>query len=266
MTTQVALLQVSSPLEESPAARLDRVEALLEDVHDADLVVLPELWPHGYFAFDRYDEEAQSLDGPLMHTMSGWARTLGTHLHAGSFLERDTAGQLHNTAVLIGPAGQLLLSYRKIHVFGYQSLEAKLLTPGDRADVARTALGSVATTTCYDLRFPELYRQLVDLGAEILIVPAAWPAARLAHWQLFIRTRAVENQMFVLACNAAGRQGDINLAGHSAVIDPWGHVLAEAGAEETVLRAEIDPATVVRTRTEFPVLDDRRLGRTHTDT
>jgi len=263
--TQVALLQLSSPLDETQSARLERVEALLEDVADADLVVLPELWPHGYFAFDHYDEQAERLDGPLMRRLSGWARTLGGHLHAGSILERDSAGGLHNTAVLIGPDGQLLLSYRKIHVFGYQSLEAKLLTPGDRADVVDTALGPIATTTCYDLRFPELYRQLVDGGAEILIVPAAWPAARLRHWQLFTRARAVENQMFVLACNAAGQQGDVELAGHSAVIDPWGEVLAEAGTEETELRVEIDLAEVARTRNEFPVLDDRRLGRHSTD-
>lgn len=257
---RVALVQTTSPLDEPVAARVARVAATVTALGEVDLVVLPELWAPGYFAFDRYDELAEELDGPLLREVAGWARRLGAHVQAGSLLERDPSGRLYNTAVLLGPDGDLLLDYRKVHVFGYQSLEAKLLTAGNRADVADTALGPVGVTTCYDLRFPELYRLLGDRGAQIVIVPAAWPAARLEHWQLFTRVRAVENQVFVLACNAAGAQGDVRLGGHSVVVDPWGRVVAEAGAQEQVLRAEISLQTVADVRAEFPVLADRALA------
>ncbi len=256
---KVALVQISSSFDEPVADRVARVGAMVTGLRDVDLVVLPELWAPGYFAFDRYEQFAEPRDSALLRDIAGWAVELGAHVHGGSVLERDAAGHLYNTAVLFGPDGRLVLDYRKVHVFGYQSLEAQLLTPGDRADVSATPLGSVGMTTCYDLRFPELYRILVDHGAEIVIVPAAWPAARLEHWKLFTRARAVENQVFLLGCNAAGRQGDVRLAGHSVVVDPWGGVLAEAGGEEEILRAEFDLQMVADIRAEFPVLGDRRV-------
>ncbi len=257
---RIAVAQLASPLSEPVPDRLARARDVLAGVRDADLVVLPELWPSGYFAFDRYHDLAEPRDGAIMAELAGWARAMGTHLQAGSFLERDAAGKLYNTAVLFGPDGQLLLDYRKVHVFGYQSLEAQLLTGGDRVDVAATPFGGVGMTTCYDLRFPELYRVLVDRGAELLIVPAAWPAARVEHWRLLTRTRAVENQVFLIACNAAGDQGDVQLGGHSVVVDPWGRVVAEAGYDEQVLQVDIDLADVAEIRAEFPVLSDRRLS------
>jgi predicted amidohydrolase len=256
---KVALIQADSPPGESMTDRILRIGDLVSDHGDADLVVLPELWSVGYFSFSRYRESAQAADGPLMQQVCAWARGIGTHVHAGSMIERDPAGKLYNTAALVGPDGSVLLRYRKIHVFGYDSLEAQLLTGGEAADVVATDLGQLGTTTCYDLRFPELYRLLGDHGAEIVVVPAAWPQARLAHWQLLTRARAVENQVFVLACNAAGEQEGVQLAGHSAVIDPWGRVVAEAGADPEVLRAEIDLQGVAEVRDEFPVLKDRRL-------
>lgn len=257
---RIALVQLASPLDEPAAERVARVGSLLDTLDPVDLVVLPELWPSGYFAFDRYAELAEGLDGPLLGELRWRAARLGTHLHIGSLLERAEGGRLHNTAVLLGPDGAPLLHYRKTHVFGYRSLEAELLEPGDGADAVGTALGTVATTTCYDLRFPELYRLLVDRGAELLVVPAAWPAARLDHWRLLTRVRAVENQMVVIACNAGGAQGEVALGGHSMVVDPWGRVVAEAGDGEEVLYAEVDTSLVAELRAEFPVLGDRRLA------
>jgi predicted amidohydrolase len=258
---RVALLQVASPLDESPADRIARIGGMVRALDDVDLVVLPELWAPGYFAFEEYDERAETMDGPFVAECARWARRLEAHLHVGSFIERDADGRLHNTALLLGPDGDVLLSYRKVHVFGYRSLESRLLSAGERVDAVATGLGTVGTTTCYDLRFPELYRMLVDLGVEVLVVPAAWPLARLEHWRLLTRTRAVENQMVVLACNAAGRQGDVSLAGHSVVVDPWGRVLAEAaGTEEEILYVDVDLSSVGEVRAEFPVLRDRRSG------
>ncbi|WP_297661698.1 carbon-nitrogen family hydrolase [Pseudonocardia sp.] len=259
---RTALVQVASPAGEPAAERRDRVGDMVADAAGADLVVLPELWLPGYFAFDSYAELAEPLHGDTVSAAREWARRLGCHLHMGSVLERDEQGRLFNTAVLIGPDGEIVHSYRKIHVFGYRSREAELLTPGEQVATVATDLGRLGTTTCYDLRFPELYRALVDAGAESVVVCSAWPAARLAHWRLFTSTRAVEEQVVLIACNAVGEQGDgVRLAGHSRIVDPWGEVLVEAAEDEGVTFCDVDTGVIQAARTEFPVLADRRLGR-----
>jgi predicted amidohydrolase len=259
---RVALLQVASPATETVATRRDRVGQMVAAAEGADLVVLPELWPSGYFAFDHYGELAEPMSGDTVTTGQAWARQLGCYLHLGSFVERGPDGRLYNTAVLIDPLGQIAHTYRKIHVFGYRSREAELLTPGSDISVAETPLGAVAATTCYDLRFPELWRALVDAGAHIIIVPAAWPAARLEHWRLFTSVRAVEEQVILISCNAVGEQSGTALGGHSRIVDPWGVVLTEADDSEGITWCEVDPAVIARVRDEFPVLRDRRMGRT----
>ncbi|MER0246736.1 carbon-nitrogen family hydrolase [Streptomyces sp. HSW2009] len=256
---KIALVQVASPADESPTDRRARVGRMVAAAAGADLVVLPELWAPGYFAFDRYAEYAESLTGPTVTAARAWARELGSHLHLGSVVERDAQGRLFNTAVLLAPDGSLVHTYRKVHVFGHASREAALLTPGDRLAVAAAPWGQVAATTCYDLRFPELWRDLVDRGAQTVITPAAWPAARREHWRLFTTARAVEQQVLLIACNAVGVQGDgVELGGHSRVVDPWGTVLVEAGTDEGVTRCEVDPGIVAQVRAAFPVLADRR--------
>jgi predicted amidohydrolase len=245
------------------ARRRQRVGEMVADAAGADLVVLPELWPPGYFAFESYAEAAEPMHGDTVTAAREWARQLGCHLHMGSFIEQGADGQLHNTAVLIGPDGEVVHSYRKMHVFGYRSREAELIAPGTRVGTVPTRLGRIGTTTCYDLRFPELYRALVDAGAETVVVCAAWPAERLAHWRLFTSCRAVEEQVLLVACNAVGEQAGVRLAGHSRVVDPWGDILAEAGNREGITFAEIDTAVIAAARTEFPVLADRRLAAGH---
>lgn len=255
---RVALVQVDSPDAEPVPDRRARVDDLVRSAAGADLVVLPELWAAGYFAFDSYAGEAEPFDGPTVTAARGWARELNAHVHLGSFVERGPDGRLCNTAVLVAPDGEVAHVYRKIHVFGYQSREAELLTPGDDVRVAATTFGPVAATTCYDLRFPELWRGLVDGGARLVIVPAAWPAARLAHWRLFTSGRAVEQQIVLIACNATGTHGGAELGGHSRVVDPWGTVLTEAATEPGITWCDVDADEVERARTRFPVLADRR--------
>jgi predicted amidohydrolase len=262
---RVALVQVASPAAESVAARRHRVSQMVVDAAGADLVILPELWAPGYFAFDRYQELAEPLHGDTVAAGGDWARRLQCFLHLGTVLERTRHGTLHKTAVLIDPAGNIVHTYRKIHVFGYRSREAELLSPGAAISVADTALGPIAATTCYDLRFPELWRALVDAGAQTVVVPAAWPAARRAHWRLFTSCRAIEEQIVVCACNAVGVQGTTVLGGYSRVIDPWGRVLAEAGDDEGITSCEVDLDVVADTRTEFPVLRDRTVIPIRTD-
>jgi predicted amidohydrolase len=226
--------------------------------HGSDLVVLPELWATGYFHFDDYAETAQPLSGRAVEALSEAARAAGAHVHAGSLVERDEQGRLYNTSLLFGPDGELLHTYRKIHLFGYDSREGALLTAGHGTAVAATPFGRTGLATCYDLRFPELFRAQVDQGAELLVVAAAWPLARIDTWRLLLRARAIENQAMVIAVNAADTQGDVALGGHSLVIDPWGEVLLETGTASEVRSIELDLDGVAQARGTFPALADRR--------
>lgn len=254
---KLALIQVSSPDTEDPESRRKRVEEMVYAAKGADLIVLPELWAVGYFSFHSYQSHSETLSGESVSDAKRWAQDLGAFVHLGSFVESAGSGLYRNTACLISPEGHMVQRYSKVHVFGYQSLETKLIDPGGFISVSPTPYGAISSTTCYDLRFPELWRKLVDAGAEIVVVPAAWPASRVDHWNLFTSVRAVENQVFVIACNASGIQGSVLLGGHSKVIDPWGTVVAQAETEETVLFCNIDPEVPRRIRSEFPVLKDR---------
>ncbi|NKX53673.1 carbon-nitrogen family hydrolase [Arthrobacter mobilis] len=260
---KVALVQVASPDGETQAERIARVEQTLRGLNGVDLIVLPELWSAGYFHFDDYASLAETMDGPTVTMCSRVARDLQAHVHLGSIVETSGNGQLKNTSILLSPEGRVIHSYSKVHVFGYQSLESKLLTPGSALPVVQTPFGRVTGTTCYDLRFPGLWMELSKRGVELVIVPAAWPAARREHWRLLTSARALEHQIFVLACNAVGEQAGVTLGGHSRVVDPSGVVLAEAGDEEEVLIVDIDPDQVRATREEFPVLADRLPAYDH---
>lgn len=258
--TRVAIVQVASPDIESRDARISRVESLLRGRANEgiEFFVLPELWSAGYFAFDRYDELAEPLDGPTVTMCRGVAADLRTWVHVGSFVERARDGALHNTTVLVDPSGRIAQTYRKIHVFGYESLEATLLTPGTELRVAESPLGPLGSTTCYDLRFPGLWQELGDRGAEVAVVPAAWPAARREHWRVLTQARAIEHQLWVLAVNACGTQGGVELGGCSRVIDPWGRVLVECSpSEEEIAVVDVDRRLAARVRDEFPVRADR---------
>jgi predicted amidohydrolase len=195
------------------------------------------------------------LDGPVVKAMRQAARDAAATVHMGSLVERDEAGRLFNTSLLLGPDGEVRATYRKVHLFGFGDGEPRLMTPGD-GPVVHDRLGFA---TCYDLRFPELFRALVDGGAEVVLMPAAWPARRAHHWRLLTLARAVENQSYVVACNTAGTHAGVPMGGGSLVVDPWGEVVAEAGTDEEVLVADLDRDLVRTTRSSFPVLADRRL-------
>jgi len=251
---RVHAIQLAYGDEESLADRTERVAGLVREQRGADLVVLPELWPQGGFSYDRWETGAQPLGGAVVTAMRDAARDVAATLHMGSFVERDDTGRLFNTSVLIGPSGELLATYRKVHLFGFGEGEPKLMSPGDGV-VVHDRMG---LATCYDLRFPELFRRLLDAGADVVLLVAAWPAKRVAHWSLLARARAVENQAFVVACNTAGTHAGVPMGGRSVVVDPWGEILAEAGTGEQVLSVDLDLGLVTRTRESFPVLADRR--------
>ncbi|WP_328425781.1 carbon-nitrogen family hydrolase [Streptomyces sp. NBC_00443] len=259
---RASLLQIDVNEDESVESRRVRVASLVRDQAGADLVVLPELWTTGAFAYEEFGSEAEPLEGPTYEAMAKAASDAGVWLHAGSIPERDPEGPLYNTSLVFSPSGDLAAAYRKIHRFGFDKGEAVLMGAGEELVTVRLPGTTLGVATCYDLRFPELFRGLVDAGAETLVIPAGWPERRRAHWTLLAQARAVENQAFVLACGTAGTHAGVPQAGHSIVVDPWGEVLAQAGAGEQVLTVEFDPGKVAVTRDQFPALKDRMLGLT----
>ncbi|WP_030899147.1 carbon-nitrogen family hydrolase [Streptomyces sp. NRRL F-5126] len=262
---RASLLQIAVEPDEPVDSRRARVAELVRAQRGADLVVLPELWPVGAFAYESFADEAESVDGPTFAALAPAARDAGVFLHAGSIVERAAAGSsgagdLYNTSLLISPEGTLVRTYRKIHRFGFDRGEATLMSAGREITTAGAAGAVLGLATCYDLRFPELFRGLVDAGADVLVVPAGWPARRRSHWTLLARARAVENQSYMLACATAGTHAGVEQSGHSMVVDPWGEVLAEGGTGEEVLTVDLDVTAVAATRERFPALKDRRLG------
>ncbi|MCE0534481.1 carbon-nitrogen family hydrolase [Kineosporia rhizophila] len=268
---RVHVLQLAYGDEEPVAERVERAAALVAAQSGADLVVLPELWAPTGFGYRRWAEAAEPLDGPTVGAICRAAKEIGAYVHAGSIIEQARDGAdpgpqrrgRWNTSVLIGRDGLPMVSYRKVHRFGFSAGEPDLIEAGTELVTAglQSADGHLVAglSTCYDLRFPELYRGLTAAGAQMFVIPAAWPAARVEHWRLLGRARAVENQAVVVQCNTAGTHAGTRMGGHSQVVSATGEVLAEAGEDETVLVAEIDPAAVAQYRESFPVLADRRL-------
>lgn len=259
-TVRASLLQLSVDASDSADERRRRAASLVGGRTGVDLVVLPELWTAGAWSYDQWERAAEGVDGPTAEVMSAAARRAGAWLHAGSIVERDGDGTLYNTALLFDRAGDLRGRYRKIHRYGFGTGEAIMMGGGRDVVTVPTDFGVTGLAICYDLRFPELFRGLLDAGAELIVVPAAWPAARLGHWRLLTRTRALEEQVFLLACCAAGTQDGVRQAGHSVVVDPWGTVLGEARTGEETVTVDLDMARVARIRSELPVLRDRVLG------
>ena len=257
--TRIALLQVSSDASESPADRIERVLGMLDEaLPQVELAVLPELWISGAFDLPLAREVAAPLDFPVLDRIRSMAAQSHTWIHAGSYAERLPDGRTFNTAVLIGPDGEIIATYRKRHLFGFADGERTLMSSGDALVVAETPLGATGLATCYDLRFPEMFRDLVDAGAETFLLSSGWPTPRIEHWRVLARARAIEDLAWVVACNGVGSHADITLGGHSIVVDPQGAIVAEAGDDETILFADVDVPRSASWRESFPVLGDRR--------
>lgn len=260
MTVRVALLQLDVSSDEPVAQRVTRTLTLVDEAaKECDLLILPELWHVGAFDVEAARAHAQPLDGPLVEALSGLAQERGIWLHGGSIAER-AGDEYFNTSLLFAPDGALAAAYRKIHLFGFEGGETVLMSSGDELFVVETPLGPTGLATCYDLRFPELFRALVEGGATAILLTSGWPTPRIEHWDVLTRARAIENQAWFVACNEVGQQPGIRLGGHSVVVDPRGAVMAQAGSGPEVLYVDIDPAAAAQWREEFPVLNDIRIG------
>jgi len=250
-------------VEDNKTATIEKAVGLVRKAKGADLVILSELWNIGFMSFERYVSEAEGRDGPTLSTFRDLARELKMHIHTGSFVEED-GGRYYNSSYLLSPEGEILGNFRKVHLFGFNSKETQILTRGEEVVVVETELGTFGLATCYDLRFPELFRRMVEKGAEVFLVCSAWPYPRLEHWVMLNRVRALENQCFLVSSNSVGLNRGSQFVGHSMIVDPWGIALASGGDEEAVVRSEIDLNELKSARERFPALADRQawLNRT----
>jgi deaminated glutathione amidase len=263
----LAAVQMTST--EDRARNLDAALRLVVEAADqgARLVGLPENFAYmgpeeGRFA------GAEAIEGPTLSAVREVARRRRVFVLAGSIAERvGDPRRTANTSALVGDDGAVLAIYRKIHLFdvsipdGTRYAESEVVLPGGQVVVAPTALGRIGMSVCYDLRFPELYRQLSTLGAEIVTIPSAFTLyTGKDHWEVLVRARAVENLCYVLAPAQVGRHGARRETyGNAMVVDPWGTVLARCGDGEGVCVAPFRRERLERVRRELPALKHRRL-------
>jgi predicted amidohydrolase len=268
-TLRVAAVQATS--QEDLRKNLDDCRILVERAGalGARLIVLPENF--AYFGRDdgrRAVAEQFGDGGVIERELAGWARATHAFVVAGGMPERsEEAERPYNTAAVFAPDGRLVATYRKIHLFdvdladGTKLNESAKTKPGADPVVLDIDGFTVGLSICYDVRFPELYRRLADMGAEVLLVPAAFTLhTGKDHWNVLLRARAIEAQCWVVAAAQWGRHpGGRTTYGHSMVVDPWGTVVAECSDRSDVIVADLDRAYLERVRSQLPSLRHRRL-------
>lgn len=255
MELTISLAQMDIALGQ-PQVNLAKVKEWTAEAkrRGSDVVLLPELWSTGY-DLENAERYATSLDEGLFADLAALARENAIHI-CGSLLSAQDERYL-NTVPLFSPAGKRLGHYSKIHLFRLME-EDKYLTAGEAAPVFDLPWGKTAMAICYDLRFPELFRRYALAGARIIFLPAEWPYPRLEHWRTLLQARAIENQLFIVACNRVGESKGERFFGHSAIYDPWGKVVVEAGDGPVLLTASVDVALVEEVRQTIPIFADRR--------
>ncbi|MBI2459937.1 MAG: carbon-nitrogen hydrolase family protein [Candidatus Rokubacteria bacterium] len=262
---RVALIQMNS--RDDKAANLARAETLLDEarVRGAELAILPELFPY-LGPRRRHPEVAEPIPGPTSERLGELARRHRLWLVAGSYLEAVPGQErFFNTSLAFDPVGAIVARYRKLHLFdvdvAWQAYrESATVTPGRDVVTAELAGVTVGLTICYDLRFPELYRRLALRGARLITVPSAFALETgKDHWEVLLRARAIEQQVFILAAAQVGTHAPGRACyGHAMVVDPWGAVLADAGDREGVVTAELDLAYQETVRKGLPALQHLR--------
>ncbi|EES72102.1 carbon-nitrogen family hydrolase [Paenibacillus sp. MB22_1] len=255
---RIALIQCDIVLGQ-PEVNRAKLEAAMDRAARAaekpDVILLPELWNTGYALTEigrLADPEGQNSRAWL----AAFARRHGIHVIGGSIAE-NRSGQVYNTMLVFNRSGEEVAAYSKIHLFRLME-EEKYLQPGERSVTFELDGLPAGAEICYDIRFPELTRSLALRGAKLLFVAAEWPLPRLNHWRTLLIARAIENQMYVIACNRTGKGGGDEFFGHSMIIDPWGEIVAEGGEAEEIVTGSIDLTLVDQVRRRIPVFDDRR--------
>ncbi len=258
---KIALCQMDSQTDKEE--NLKAAKHMIEEAvtNGASLVVFPE---NMNFCGKGLRYQAEPIPGPTTDLLAEQARKHNIWIMSGSIPE--TCGEKpKNTLVLIDPAGEIRCKYSKLHLFdvdlddGSSFRESHSVTPGEDIVLCDTELGNLGFTICYDLRFGELYRLLSLAGAQVIFVPACFAMQTgQAHWEVLLRARAIENGVFIVACNQIGEKYNMTAYGHSMVIDPWGKVIAKAEDKPGVLMAEIDLGRIDEVRKQIPSLANRR--------
>ena len=260
--TKIALLQVDSSSTTSIQNRIKNTLNNLEETlkQNPKLTILPELWATGAFMVEETKSEAKETLEQTLPQIKNLANKYRTWIHSGSFLEETPSGTF-NTSYLFDDRGEEVAKYRKIHLFGFDQGEATQLVAGEEIIVVPTPIGITGLVTCYDLRFPELFRAMIQKGANSFLITSGWPKKRLNHWNALLKARAIENQAYVIACNGIGTQTDNELGGNSQVIDPWGDIQIQAGEKAETLFTDIDIQKAGQVREKMPVLADRVINQ-----
>lgn len=215
----------------------------------ADMVILPEVFNTGFYKHNYEAVEPLEEELDLVLKLSKQRDIL---IIAG-VAERE-GDNLYNSAVIIY-RGEIIGKYRKTHLFPLTS-EKKHFKAGDKIEVFETPVGDIGILICYELRFPELFRKLVKMGAEIIVIPAEFPKERIEHWRVLLQARAIDNQVFVAGVNCV--EGDLDYGGHSMLVDPMGAVLVEGGNYQEVMMSDIRLREVYEVREKYPFLNDLR--------
>ena len=266
---KVAVVQLCSSHEASE--NLTRIEDYIAkaSMGGASLVVLPEMAAYiGKNAADCLEIKEDLDTGPIQNTVSNYAKKYGIWVVAGTapIADKDNPVKVLASCIVYDEQGARVANYNKMHLFDVNTgeniyRESDYTVPGEQPVVFDSPLGRIGLLICYDLRFPELARYLVELGAEILIVPAAFTyQTGMAHWDILTRARAVENLCYLVAANQTGRHSNGRSSyGHSLICDHWGNIVCELPEGEGVITADIDLETLRAARQKFPVLDHRRM-------
>lgn len=262
---KIAAIQMSTVADKMENVRT--VKTYLEKIKDEnpDFVILPEMFccPYQTENFPIYTEKE---GGPVWQQLSGYAKQYGIYLIGGSMPEKDAEGNVYNTSYIFDREGKQIGKHRKVHLFdidvkgGQTFKESDTLTAGDSDTVFDTEFGKIGVMLCFDIRFPELSRMMVNDGAKVIFVPAAFNMTTgPAHWELSFRTRALDNQIYMVGCAPAR---DVSAGyiswGHSIVTDPWGRVTGMLDENEGILLAELDMDYEEQVREELPLLKSRR--------
>jgi deaminated glutathione amidase len=265
----VSVIQ-TNPQDDDKPATIDRMAAWLDEAgtRRSDFVVLPEVWTGtGFSGQGAHEALAESIPGPATAMLADKARRHGMHI-VGSLYERAPDGRIHNSAPVIAPSGEISGLYRKTHLFDASGRpdippildESAKVTPGDGLLTVDTNRGRIGVAICSDIRFPEIFREYALAGARMVLMPTAFLAPRLDHWEFLLRARATDNQLFMVASGMIGRErvSGIGYVGRSMVVDPWGVVQACAPDAEGIITTHVDLGAVARVRAWWPLLDQRR--------
>lgn len=262
---KIAAIQMSTVADKMENVRT--VKAYLEKIKDenSDFVILPEMFCCPYQT-ENFPIYAEKEGGPVWQQLSGYAKQYGIYLIGGSMPEKDAEGNVYNTSYIFDREGKQIGKHRKVHLFdidikgGQTFKESDTLTAGDSDTVFDTEFGKIGVMLCFDIRFPELSRMMVNDGAKVIFVPAAFNMTTgPAHWELSFRTRALDNQIYMVGCAPAR---DVSAGyiswGHSIVTDPWGRVIDMLDEKKGILLAELDMDYEEQVREELPLLKSRR--------